>query len=166
MTRQEHEAAAVEKPMAAQRTWRRVFAGGVDEIAEAARWIDSITASLDLAGPTAFAMQVCLEELMSNIARHGGRSSSASRAPQRPPIDALSISVGVEAFADRIVMTIEDNGRPFDLVKAPAKRVDGPIERLQPGGLGVQLVKTFGRNLSYRRTETGNCVSVEFMREV
>jgi anti-sigma regulatory factor (Ser/Thr protein kinase) len=60
-------------------------------------------------------------------------------------------------------MTVEDNGRPFNVTQAPAKRVDQPLEQVQPGGLGIQLIKSFSSNLEYHWTEKGNRVIVDFM---
>ena len=36
------------------------------------------------------------------------------------------------------------------------------MEQVQPGGLGIHLIKSFTSNLDYRRTEKGNCVIMEF----
>lgn len=60
-------------------------------------------------------------------------------------------------------MTVEDNGRPFNVAKAPAKGIDRPLDQIQPGGLGIQLIKSFASSLKYRRTGKGNRVIVEFM---
>lgn len=59
-------------------------------------------------------------------------------------------------------MTVEDNGRPFNVAQAPAKAIDPPLERVEPGGLGIHLIKNFASNLQYSRTERGNRVIVEF----
>ena len=151
--------------MTPQNSWHRIFTGTIPEIAAAASWIESIAADLDLPGRLVFDMQVCLEELMSNIVRHGGvRSSSTAYLPQTDPANPLLISITVDALADRIIMTVDDNGGPFDVAQAAAKRVDRPLEQLQPGGLGIQLIRSFASNLEYLRTEQGNRVIVEFMR--
>ena len=84
--------------------------------------------------------------------------------PRRTRNNPLSISIGVDVRADRIAITIEDNGRPFDVEKAPAKVVDRPLEQVQPGGLGINLIKSFSHNIEYRRTDAGNRVTVDFMR--
>jgi serine/threonine-protein kinase RsbW len=150
--------------MAPQNRWHRVFSGAIPEIAAAASWIESIAADLDLPGRLVFVMQVCLEELMSNIVRHGGvHSSSTAYLPLTDPENPLLISITVDALADRIIMTVEDNGRPFDVAEAAAKRIDQPLEQVQPGGLGIQLLKSFASNLEYCRTEKGNRVVAEFM---
>ena len=133
------------------------------EIATAARWIESIAADLDLPARQLFDMQVCLEELMSNIVRHGGvHASSTSYLPQTDPINGLLISITVNALADRIILIVEDNGRPFNVAQASAKFIDRPLEEVRPGGLGIHLIKSFANNLRYRRTEKGNRITIEF----
>jgi len=140
--------------------WHRIFNGSILEISSAASWIESIASELDLPASQAFAMQVCLEELMSNIVRYG--RSPSTPWPQIDSKNPLSISVTVTSLADRITMTIEDNGRPFDVAQAPGKVIDEPLRKVQPGGLGIQLIKSFADNLAYSRTKTGNRVIVEF----
>ena len=140
--------------------WHRLFQGTMLAIPCAARWIGSIAADLKLTESRAFAMQICLEELMSNIVRHGNAPSDA-RA-HTDPAKPLSISITVAAHADRITLTVEDDGRPFNVAEAPAKWIDQPLEKLEPGGLGVQLIKTFANGLEYCSTAKGNRVTVEF----
>jgi serine/threonine-protein kinase RsbW len=134
-----------------QNYWQRSFGGAISEISSAAGWIDSITAELAVAKSQVFAMQVCLEELMSNIVLHGGKG------------EPLTISVAVQALPDRVVMIVEDDGRAFDLAQAPAKAIDRPLNQLQPGGLGIHLIKNFATSLHYARTPTGNRVVLEFV---
>ena len=143
-------------------SWHHVFSGAISEIPCAATWVESIAAELALPEPQAFAIQVCLEELMSNILRHG-RGSSETYWPQTDSTDSLLISVTIDALPDRIAMTVEDNGRPFNVAHAPAKTIDQPLEQIKPGGLGIHLIKTFASNVEYSRTETGNRVLVEFV---
>ncbi len=145
----------------AETGWRRVFSGSIADVTAASAWVERIAESLKLPGKLTFAMQVCLEELMSNIARHGKVHSCPTETDADNP---LSISIGIDVRADRIAMTIEDNGRPFDVEKAPAKVVDRPLEQVQPGGLGINLVKSFRNNFVYRRSDAGNRVTVDFLR--
>ena len=149
----------------AESGWRRVFSGSVADVTAASAWVEQITASLKLPGKLTFAMQVCLEELMSNIARHGKVHPFSTAFPTETETDnPLSISIDIDILADRIAMTVEDNGRPFDVEKAPAKVVDRPLEQVRPGGLGINLIKSFSHNIEYRRTGAGNRVTVDFMR--
>ena len=89
-----------------QSSWQRSFGAAISEITSAAKWIDSITAELAIPQSQVFAMQVCLEELMSNILLHGGKGKP------------LTISVAVQALPDRVVMIVEDDGRAFEIGRA------------------------------------------------
>jgi serine/threonine-protein kinase RsbW len=148
---------------APQKSWHRVFSGSISEIAAVASWVESIATELALPGPQVFAMQICLEELMSNIVRHAGTEPRSdlnwpSKAPERP----LLISITVTALDDRLIMTIEDDGRPFDVAHAQPKAIDRPLDQVKLGGLGIHLIRTFAKDLRYSRTENGNRVIVEF----
>jgi len=143
--------------------WERAFKANVSDIASAASWIESIATSAGFADKQAFSMQVCLEELMSNIVRHGKEpSGSHSSWPIGSGSDHLTIAIAIDANADRITMIVEDNARPFDLGKAIAKKIDQPLDQLEPGGLGIHLIKSFSSAMEYQRTEQGNRVTVEF----
>jgi anti-sigma regulatory factor (Ser/Thr protein kinase) len=110
--------------------WERAFKANVSEIASAANWVESIAASAGLSDAQAFSMQVCLEELMSNIVQHGeGHCSSNSQWPSGPGNDHLTITIAINAYADRITMSVEDNARPFDVSKAVGKKIDQPLDQ-------------------------------------
>jgi serine/threonine-protein kinase RsbW len=146
-----------------QGQWQRAFKANVSEIASAASWVESIAADAGLTDAQAFSMQVCLEELMSNIVQHGeGHRSSNSQCPSGPGNDHLTIAIAVNAYADRITMSVEDNALPFDVSKAVAKKIDQPLDQLEPGGLGIHLIKSFSSAIEYQRTKHGNRVTVEF----
>jgi anti-sigma regulatory factor (Ser/Thr protein kinase) len=130
--------------------WQRSFGAAIPEVTAAAEWIDSIAAALPISDSQLFAMQVCLEELMLNIVLHGGKG------------DPLTISIAVQALPDRVVMTVDDDGRAFDLEHAPGKAIDRPLNQVKPGGLGIHLIKSFATSLHYDRTPTGNRVVLEF----
>jgi len=142
--------------------WERVFKANLSEIAPAAKWVESIAVSAELPPAQEFAMQVCLEELMSNIVRHGKCHSDSS--PSRAGRDHLTIAIAIDAYEDRVTMTVQDNARPFDLGKAVAKKIDQPLDQLQPGSLGIHLIKSFSSGMEYKFTEQGNRVTVEFVR--
>jgi anti-sigma regulatory factor (Ser/Thr protein kinase) len=128
---------------------RREFIGSLAEAAATVRWIESIAAEQSWPHQMAFAIQLCAEELLTNIFRHGG---------------AESPHIAVELFeaANEVRLTIEDNGQPFDIAAAVPRRIDRPLEEVEPGGLGVQLVHHFSDQLSYHRRGPVNCTIVTF----
>lgn len=130
--------------------WRREFSGSLANISEAARWVDQIVADRKLPDDKAYALKVCLEEILTNIVRHGGSPSP-------------KIVLGLALFQNGLKLTVEDDGKPFDLATSPPRRVDRPLENAKIGGLGIQLIHSFADRLSYTRVNDKNRVVAEFI---
>jgi serine/threonine-protein kinase RsbW len=153
---------AVQKPHVSQsNTWRKAFIGTIDDISAAARWVETIAAEQHFPEQLVFALQVCLEELLTNVVRHGGPKSSGDLS--EVPIPPLNVEISISTGAQRVSMTVEDNGKPFDVVNAPAHRIDQPLDEVQPGGLGIQLIRNFASSIAYEQAGLGNRVIVEFL---
>ncbi len=75
----------------------------------------------------------------------------------------MNVEITISTNAQGVNMTIEDDGKPFDVVNAPAHRIDQPLNEVQPGGLGIQLIKNFASKVAYERAGLGNRVIVEFL---
>lgn len=142
-------------------TWRKAFTGTIDGIYAAAQWVNTIAAGQQFPEQLEFAMQICLEELLTNIVRHGGPKSGGDLS--EVPIPPLNVEINISTTAERAIMTVEDNGKPFDVVSAPAHRINQPLDEVQPGGLGIQLIRNFASSIAYERAGLGNRVVVEFL---
>lgn len=130
-------------------TRRREFAGSLAEAAAAVQWIEGIAEEQKWPHTVAFAIQVCAEEILTNIVRHG-----AAQSPD--------IVVELAEAANEVRMTIEDNGQPFNIAAAVPRRIDRPLGEVEPGGLGVQLIHHFSDELSYHRRGPSNCTIAIF----
>ncbi len=128
---------------------RRSFPRELAAISGAARWLDAAAAEAGVPEQAVFAMQVCLEELFSNIVRHG---SSAANL----------VEVWVETAPDCVRMIVEDEGAAFDITEAPARKASASPADCEPGGLGIVLIKAFAKRLSYQRAGGRNRVIAEF----
>ncbi len=128
---------------------RHTFVGSVAGIVAACEWLDATCHSAGVYPDTRYAIQVCAEELLGNIVRHGGRPSA-------------HIEVDVAFPQGRIVLTVEDDGPPFDVSAAVPHRVDRTLDVIEPGGLGIQLIHSFASHVSYQRTGPGNRVILTF----
>jgi anti-sigma regulatory factor (Ser/Thr protein kinase) len=135
--------------MASPEQWRRSFVGSVPEAVATAKWIEGIAADRGVPGDVVFAVQLCSEELIANIVRHGGSASPR-------------IEVGLGIFADRVELTVDDDGRPFDVAAAVPHRIEGPLEDVRPGGLGIHLIHSFSDALAFRREGMGNRIVATF----
>ncbi len=142
-------------------TWRKAFIGTVADITAAAQWVDKIAAEQRFQEQLVFALQICLEELLTNVVRHGGAKSSGDLS--EVPVPPLNVEISISTGAQRVSMTVEDSGKPFDVVNAPAHRIDQPLDEIQPGGLGIQLIRNFASSIAYEQAGLGNRVIVEFL---
>jgi sigma-B regulation protein RsbU (phosphoserine phosphatase) len=129
---------------------RRIFRRELAALPEAAAWLDAVAAKAGLSEKVVFDMQVCLEELFSNIVRHG-KAANPARS---------EITIGVEASGRDISMTFDDEGTAFDVTKVPIPPAAQSLETA--GGFGIGLIRSFSRNLTYERTGDRNRVIVDF----
>jgi anti-sigma regulatory factor (Ser/Thr protein kinase) len=103
-----------------------------------------------LPGRALFAIQVSLEEILTNIVVHGygGEVDHDIRVTLRP--DGL----------DAVEIVVEDDGRPFDPLDAPAPDITLAMEERPIGGLGVHLVRHLMDAVSYRRDGDRNVLTM------
>ncbi len=141
----------------AKKAWRREFPAVLREVGPCLAWIEAIARTSRLSDDQTYAILLCAEELVTNIVRHNP-PETAGAAP-------LCVAMSLQVEEDRVILTIEDNGVAFDVVQAPTKQIEPSIDLLEPGGLGVGLVKRFASNLQYFRTQTGNKVVASFITE-
>jgi len=90
-------------------------------------------------------IEVVLEELVSNVVRHG--------------IDVHSLKIEV-AVADRVLqIVVIDDGAAFDPLVIPERDRYSDLELAIPGGQGIPLVRRFTRDAAYRRGANENRIS-------
>nr|WP_295083266.1 SpoIIE family protein phosphatase [uncultured Roseateles sp.] len=101
----------------------------VEEIAPLA---EAVNAALAERPDVAFAVNLCLEELITNTIQHGLHG-----APDR------SIHVRLSRSEEWLEIILKDDAPPFDpFVEAPEPSLDASVEERAVGGLGVHMVKT------------------------
>jgi serine/threonine-protein kinase RsbW len=83
-------------------------------------------------------IEVVFEEAISNILRHGFTAGSDQ-----------TIAVLVASQARAVVLTIEDDGIPFDPVAAPEAAPLTSIETAPLGGLGISLMRKLAADMRY-----------------
>ena len=100
-----------------------------------------------LADADAFAMNLAVEELFTNIVKYGGGDDT--------------VSVGLEVRGDSLVIEIEHaRARRFDPTMAPGVDKTRPLDERQPGGLGLELVRSVMDELSYENRDDTAHVTV------
>jgi serine/threonine-protein kinase RsbW len=122
------------------------------ELSRVAPWIGRLAAELEIPDDTRFAIELCLEELLSNVVRHGYASEAGH-----------FIAVRCSPSADKLTFAVEDHAPPFQPVR-PADPPPETLNTLAPGSQGLRLLFRFAGAVRYERLADGNRVILEFAR--
>jgi anti-sigma regulatory factor (Ser/Thr protein kinase) len=118
----------------------------VGEIARVQEAVAVLAGDHVLSARAAHALAVALDELLSNVILHGYADASSGK----------SVFVRIAREASEVTVEIVDQARPFDPTKSDPPDLDGELEDREIGGLGLHLVRTLVRGLSYDRSENEN----------
>src|SRR5450631_2324127 len=114
----------------------------MSELARISPWIEHLATQDAIPGETQFAINLCLEEALSNIMRHG-----YAGAPNRQIAILYSIpQTGVFVFV------IDDQAPPFNPVTALEPPIPVSLDDTSVGGQGLRLLKHFADTLKYEVT--------------
>jgi serine/threonine-protein kinase RsbW len=92
---------------------------------------------------TGWRVQLALDEILSNVVRHG--------APA-----ALAIEMTFSLEAGRVSVEIVDATAAFNPLLAPPPDTVSPLESREPGGLGITLVRRLMDETLYERRNGRN----------
>lgn len=132
------------------RTIRRAdFTLSRENVQEAVAWIAAQVTEIGATEGQSFRAQLSAEELLLNAIQHTSR-------------DSLSASVMLEVLQEKLRLTLQDDGAPFNFLDAPERKIDQTIEASRPGGWGLELVRRFAKVISYRRVDNRNVAVFDF----
>lgn len=121
----------------------------VQEIADIAADVDAFCAAQNLAPEIAQAVNLSLDELLTNTISYGFADDKRHR-----------IDVTMELDGGIITVQLTDDGLPFDPFSAPDPDIDAALEDRPVGGLGVFLVWQLMDEVDYRRAGGRNIVTI------
>ena len=124
----------------------------ISELAHLHPWIERLASRHKIPANTQFAMNLCLEEAISNIIRHG-----YSGNPDH------SIAVRFTTLGKIILFSSSRmKRRHFNPVESPELPPLSSLEEIAIGGQGIRLLRRFADALEYQATPTGNRLSIGF----
>ena len=121
--------------------------------AEISRLVDRIGAfgaQARLPPDVTFRLTLALDEIVSNVIRHGFDDAAEH-----------AIEVELDIANGVVTAAVQDDGTPFDPREAPAPELDAPLEERRAGGLGVHLVRSTMDEIDYRRDGDRNVLTVQ-----
>jgi sigma-B regulation protein RsbU (phosphoserine phosphatase) len=122
-------------------------------VAQAQRWLRSILASRAVAPSRIGDAELIAEELLTNVVRSFEARGGSAR-----------MSLECELTAAQIVITVRDNGLPFDPLSLPAPNLEGNIDERAIGGLGVVIVRQLADSCHYSHVHGRNVMEVRLHR--
>jgi serine/threonine-protein kinase RsbW len=118
-------------------------------------WVEALALEYSIPDNTQFAINLCLEEALSNVIRHG----YAGQPDYTITIDCTPAEEGWLTFI------VEDSAPPFapcEFADSDAAAVPASIEDAKPGGNGIALMRRFAGTLRWERLPTGNRLTLGF----
>lgn len=92
-----------------------------------------------------FQIDLVLDELVSNVIRHGLKDDKEH-----------IIEVNLCRDGHDLTLEVEDDGVPFNPLDNPVPDINKPIEERRIGGLGIHLVRQVMDSLAYERRKGKN----------
>lgn len=117
----------------------------LSEIGRMSETIDEFCASNKLPPDTGFALNLSLEEVITNIIKYAYDDN-----------DEHIILVRLYINRGQVYIEVEDDGRPFNPLEVEPPDIHKPIEERPIGGLGIHLVKNHMDSLDYIRNGDRN----------
>lgn len=95
------------------------------------------------------AFNLAVDELLTNVIRHGFASGSRH-----------DIKLRIELEDRQLTATIEDDGREFNPLDYPPINDALPVEDRPLGGLGIHLVRSLVTGMNYERRDQKNVLTI------
>ena len=110
-------------------------------------WTGAMVVRFSLTRSKAYALELCLEEVVANILLHG-------QAPGH------AVQVRVTVMDNPLRLIVEDDGPGFDPTLQPEAEMAADLDSAAIGGRGLALVRRFSVALGYRREAGWNRVEI------
>ncbi|MBF0607134.1 MAG: ATP-binding protein [Candidatus Magnetobacterium sp. LHC-1] len=112
--------------------------GGLENIPAIVDFIAVSAQSLGLSEDVGFDSTLAVEEACTNIIKY------AYDTPEQ-----AWLNLGVAVTDNKLVITIRDNGRPFDYDSVPAPNLTANLTDRKPGGMGIYFIRQVMDEMRY-----------------
>jgi len=124
----------------------------LSEMARLPRWLQSLASRHDIPDNVQFAIDLCLEEAVSNVIRHG-YAGAGDR----------SVTVLFAMPRSRYFEFVVDDEAPhFNPLTVPAVEAVNLEQTICVGGQGIRLLRQFADSVEYEPTPGGNRLRLGF----
>ena len=117
----------------------------MDDISRMEPFIANVAAKADISEREAKRLRLAVEEAVANIINHG---------------QATTIKLQAKTDNNHLVMTIDDDGKPFDPTADSVTDFSVPADERPPGGLGIMFLHQMTESLEYQRLDGHNILKI------
>ncbi len=125
------------------------LANDLADLAQLADRVEGFGAAQGLPAGVVNALNVVLDEAVSNAINHGYEAGVRGE-----------IAVRLRRAPEGVSVEVEDDGKPFDPLQAPPPDLSLPLERRPIGGLGIHLIRNLMDEVSYARVGGRNVLKM------
>ena len=125
----------------------------LSEITRVPPWLESLAALHAIPSRIQFAIDLCPEEVLSNIIRHGHSGESSHE-----------IVIRYQTHRDGFfTFVVEDDAPLFNPLSIPRPPVPRTLEDMSEGGQGIRLLKQSADAIEYEPMSNGNRLIITFI---
>lgn len=121
----------------------------LSEMDRLAAELDQFCVRENIPAKTGLELNLVLEEVVTNIISYAYNDTLPHR-----------IMVFLEKEDDRVRMMIKDDGLEFNPLEVPPPEQPDEIDSLEPGGLGIHLMRKLTDEAAYQREDTRNILTL------
>ena len=121
------------------------MSASMDEIDRLAPFISHVAEQAAMEGREAKRLRLAVEEAVANIINHGQATTITLQAPMDD---------------NQLVLTIDDDGQPFNPTGESATDFSVPADERPPGGLGIMFLHEMTDGLEYQRIDGHNVLRI------
>jgi serine/threonine-protein kinase RsbW len=135
---------------------RIVLQSSLPDMSQIFGWVEALASQYEIVENVQFAINLCLEEAVSNVIRHGYEGHAAR---------CITVSFAVSGEG-KFVFTVDDDAPPFNPLEAAELPTLDEQGEARIGGHGIRLIRGFADTLEYEPTPTGNRLRIGFSNNI
>ncbi len=133
---------------------RLVIDNRLAELVRVEVWLARLFEAWGLSAKTAYAVDLVVNEAVTNVITHGYADDAAH-----------AISLTLPDTPEAVEVEVEDDGRPFNPLEAPAMVRGEDLAHASIGGRGIHLMKSYSAAQDYRYVSGKNRLTLSVRKE-
>ena len=118
----------------------------MDDIGRLKPFIEKVASQASIGMIETRRLRLAAEEAVANVINYG---------------QATTITLLAEMVDGQIIITIDDDGQPFDPTQGSTTNLSIPTDQRPPGGLGIIMLERMTDGLNYQRNDGHNILTLK-----